>query len=427
MIHSLGVAGADDAGRQAPPIGTAAVGDRGGFLGCAMTRLDDALGPQLTKLDARHLRRTPQTFSSAPGPRVSLDGRDVIQFSSNDYLGLAADPRLGQAAAAAISRFGCGTGSSRLIGGTTELHAALEQALADLKMTAASLVFTSGYHANVGVLPALVGAGDVIFSDERNHASLIDGCRLSRARVHVYRHCDVEHLDQLLESVQGGGRRLVVTETVFSMDGDVAPLQELVETARRWEAWILVDEAHATGVFGSRGGGLVEELGLASGVDVQIGTLGKALGSLGAFAAGSRTLIDWLTNAARTFIYTTGLSPPAVAAAREAVRIVQQEPERRQRLWDNVALIRSQLTELGFRIGPGRSPIIPLFVGDAGQAVDLSEGLLERGVFVPAIRPPTVPVGTARLRIVPMATHSRGDVEEAMEAFAASGRASGVL
>lgn len=392
-----------------------------------MTRLDDALGPQLTTLDARHLRRTPRTFSGAPGPRVSLDGRDVIQFSSNDYLGLAADPRLGQAAAAAISRFGCGTGSSRLIGGTTELHAALEQALADLKMTAASLVFTSGYHANVGVVPALVGAGDVIFSDERNHASLIDGCRLSRARVHVYRHCDVEHLDQLLESVQGGGRRLVVTETVFSMDGDVAPLQELVETARRWEAWILVDEAHATGVFGSRGGGLVEELGLASGVDVQIGTLGKALGSLGAFAAGSRTLIDWLTNAARTFIYTTGLSPPAVAAAREAVRIVQQEPERRQRLWDNVALIRSQLAELGFRIGPGPSPIIPLFVGDAGQAVGLSEGLLERGVFVPAIRPPTVPAGTARLRIVPMATHSRDDVEEAMEAFAASGRASGVL
>ena len=179
-----------------------------------MTRLDDALGPQLTTLDARHLRRTPRTFSGAPGPRVSLDGRDVIQFSSNDYLGLAADPRLGQAAAAAISRFGCGTGSSRLIGGTTELHAALEQALADLKMTAASLVFASGYHANVGVVPALVGAGDVIFSDERNHASLIDGCRLSRARVHVYRHCDVEHLDQLLESVQGGGRRLVVTETL---------------------------------------------------------------------------------------------------------------------------------------------------------------------------------------------------------------------
>ena len=392
-----------------------------------MTRLDDVLGPQLTKLDVRHLRRTLRTFSSAPGPRVSLDGRDVIQLSSNDYLGLAADPRLGRVAAAAVSRFGCGAGSSRLIGGTTDLHAALEQDLADLKMTDASLVFSSGYHANVGVVPTLVGSGDVIFSDERNHASLIDGCRLSRASTHVYRHCDVQHLDELLQSVQGAGRRLVVTETVFSMDGDVAPLQEIVETARRWEAWILVDEAHATGVFGSRGGGLVEELGLAGGVDVQIGTLGKALGSLGAFAAGSRALIDWLTNTARTFVYTTGLSPPAVAAAREAVRIVQQEPERRQRLWDNVALIRSRLTELGFRIGPARSPIIPLFVGDAEHALGLSEGLLERGVFVPAIRPPTVPLGTARLRVVPMATHSRDDVEEAMEAFAASGRASGVL
>ena len=392
-----------------------------------MTRLDDALGPQLIQLDAQHLRRTLRTFSSSPGPRVSLDGRDVIQLSSNDYLGLAADPRLGRAAAAAISRFGCGSGSSRLVGGTIELHAELEQALADLKMTAASLVFTSGYHANVGVISALVGAGDVIFSDERNHASLIDGCRLSRARVHVYRHCDVEHLDQLLESVQGGGRRLVLTETVFSMDGDIAPLRELVETARRWDAWILVDEAHATGVFGSRGGGLVEELDLASGVDVQIGTLGKALGSLGAFAAGSRTLADWLTNSARTFIYTTSLAPPAVAAAREAVRIVQREPERRQRLWDNIALIRSRLTELGFRIGMGRSPIVPLFVGDTAQAVSLSEGLLARGVFVPAIRPPTVPAGTARLRIAPMATHSRDDLDEAMEAFAASGRASGVL
>lgn len=392
-----------------------------------MTRLDDALESQLIQLDARHLRRTLRTFSSAPGPRVSLDGRDVIQFGSNDYLGLAADPRLGRAAAAAISRFGCGAGSSRLIGGTTELHSALEQALAELKMTAASLVFTSGYHANVGVVSALVGAGDVIFSDERNHASLIDGCRLSRARVHVYRHCNVDHLDQLMESVQGGGRRLVVTETVFSMDGDVAPLRELVETARRWDAWILVDEAHATGVFGSRGGGLVEELDLASSVNVQIGTLGKALGSLGAFAAGSRTLVDWLTNVARTFVYTTGLAPPAVAAAREAVGIVQREPERRQRLWDNVALIRSRLTEIGFRIGPGRSPIIPLFVGDVEQAISLSEGLLERGVFVPSIRPPTVPAGTARLRIVPMATHSREDVETAMEAFVASGRASGVL
>ena len=393
----------------------------------AMTGLDDALGSRLARLDAQHLRRTLRIFSSAPGPRVTLDGRDVVQFSSNDYLGLAADPRLEQAAADAISRFGCGAGSSRLIEGTTELHAGLEEALASLKMTAASLVFTSGYQANVGTLSALVGAGDAIFSDERNHASLIDGCRLSRATVHVYRHCDAEHLDQLLASAPAGGRRLIVTETVFSMDGDVAPLRDVVDTARRWDAWILVDEAHATGVFGGRGGGVVEELGLADAIDVQIGTLGKALGSLGAFAAGSRLLVDFLANAARTFIYTTALAPPAVAAARRAVDIVQSEPERRQRLWDNVALLRSGLTEIGFRVGAGRSPILPLHVGDAERAVRLSEALLERGVFVPAIRPPTVPPGTARLRIVPMATHSRDDVETALQAFTASGQASGVL
>ena len=392
-----------------------------------MTALDETLESRLTLLEARHLRRVLRTFSGAPGPRVTLDGREVIQFCSNDYLGLAADPRLERAATAAILQFGCGVGSSRLIGGTTELHGLLEQALADLKMTAASLVFTSGYHANIGVLSALVDEHDVIFSDERNHASLIDGCRLSRASVHVYRHGDVEHLDQLMASVPAVGRRLVVTETVFSMDGDVAPLRDLVDIARARDAWILVDEAHATGVFGPRGGGLVEALDLADLVDVQIGTLGKALGSLGAFAAGSRVLVDWLTNSARTFIYTTGLSPPAVAAATEAVDIVRREPERRQRLWDNAALMRSRLTDLGFRIGPSRSPILPLLVGDAERAVSFSAALLHRGVFVPAIRPPTVPVGTARLRIVPMATHTHEDVETAVQAFAASGRASGVL
>ena len=392
-----------------------------------MTALDETLGSELTLLEARHLRRVLTTFSGAPGPRVTLDGRDVIQFCSNDYLGLAADPRLERAAAAAISRFGCGVGSSRLIGGTTELHAGLEQALAELKMTAASLVFTSGYHANIGVLSALVDERDVIFSDERNHASLIDGCRLSRARVEVYRHGDVEHLDRLMASVPATRRRLVVTETVFSMDGDVAPLRDLVGVARARDAWILVDEAHATGVFGPRGGGLVDALDLADAVDVQIGTLGKALGSLGAFAAGSRVLVDWLTNSARTFIYTTGLSPPAVAAAREAVDIVRREPERRQRVWDNASLMRSRLTDLGFRIGPSRSPILPLLVGDAERAVSFGAALLKRGVFVPAIRPPTVPVGSARLRIVPMATHTDDDVETAVEAFAESGRACGVL
>jgi 8-amino-7-oxononanoate synthase len=288
-------------------------------------------------------------------------------------------------------------------------------------------VFTSGYHANIGVLPALMESGDTVFSDARNHASLIDGCRLSRATVVVYRHLDVEHLHRLLASTPGSGRRFIVTETVFSMDGEVAPLEDLVEVARRWNASILVDEAHATGVYGPRGGGVVEELGLSADITVQIGTLGKALGSLGAFAAGSAALIDWLTNTARSFVYTTALSPPAVAAARTAVDIVRCEPERRQRLWNHAEVMRSRLTDLGFRVGTNRSPILPLFVGDDERAVRLSAELLARGIFVPAIRPPTVPPGTARLRVVPMATHSADDVEIGLDAFAAAGLASGVI
>lgn len=391
------------------------------------TGLDGSLGPRLAQLDAQHLRRTLRTISSGPGPRVRMGGRELIQLCSNDYLGLAADPRLKRAAADAVATLGCGAGSSRLVSGTLAIHADLEQALAELKMADASLVFSSGYHANIGVVSALAGPGDTIFSDERNHASLIDGCRLSRATVCVYRHGDVEHLGKLLSAAPAAGQKLVVTETVFSMDGDIAPLRDLVDLARRWDAWTLVDEAHATGVFGKCGGGVVEELGLAAEVDVQIGTLGKALGSLGAFAAGGRPLVDWLINTARSFIYTTALSPAAVAAARVAVDIVRSEPERRQRLWDHATMIRSRLADSGFRLGPTRSPILPLLVGDDQRAVDLSAELLKRGVLVPAIRPPTVPPGTSRLRVVPTATHSPDDIEAALEAFVEAGRASGVL
>lgn len=392
-----------------------------------MTGLDDTLRPRLAHLDTGHLRRTLRTVSSAPGPRIRIGSEEVLQFCSNDYLGLAADPRLKQAASDAASRLGAGAGSSRLVGGTTDMHIDLEGALAGLKMTEAALVFTSGYHANIGVLTALVGPGDTIFSDERNHASLVDGCRLSRANVRVYRHVDTDHLGQLLAAAPTQGQRLIVTETVFSMDGDVAPLQALVDLARRWDAWTVVDEAHATGVFGERGGGIVEESGLATHVDVQIGTLGKALGSLGAFAAGSRLLVDWLTNAARSFVYTTALSPAAVAAARVAVEVVLCEPERRQRLWDNAAAMRTQLADSGFSLGQSQSPILPVLVGDDERALRLSSELLKRGVFVPAIRPPTVPPGTSRLRVVPMATHCSEDIDLAMRAFAEAGRASGVL
>ena len=392
-----------------------------------MMVLDDELSSRLAKLEADHLRRWLRPLSSGPGPRVVLDGREVLQFCSNDYLGLAADPRLGEAATEAIARFCCGAGSSRLVGGTTSLHADLEDELANLKSTEAALLFTSGYQANLGVLSALVGEGDTIFSDARNHASLIDGCRLSRARVVVYRHCDVTHLDALLASTPSGGRRLVVTETVFSMDGDVAPLRALVDVAHVHGAMTLVDEAHAIGVFGERGGGVVEAEGLVGEIDVQVGTLGKALGCLGAFVAGSRAMIDLLTNTARTFVYTTALAPPMLAAARKAVTLVTAEPERRRRLWRHAEVMRTRLGELGYHVGTSASPILPLLVGDDERALCLSAALLERGVLVPAIRPPTVPSGTARLRVVPMATHQTEDLEIGLAAFASAGRATGVL
>ena len=381
--------------------------------------LDQLLQGALDERDLRAIRRHLHPLDSGIGPRVTVNGRTVIQLCSNDYLGLAAHPAVTRAAAEAALEYGAGAGSARLIVGTSAPHAELERDIAQLKQTEAAVVLSSGYHANTGVLPILAGAEDVIFSDELNHASLIDGCRLSRAAIRVYKHGDAEHLERLLREAGGFRRRLIVTETVFGMDGDLAPLADLVVAAQRHDASLVVDEAHATGVFGPRGGGLVSELGLTDAVDVQIGTLSKALGSLGGYVAGSRTLIDWVINAARTFVYTTALPPSAAAAAREAIAVLAAEPERRDRLWSHAAWLRERLAALGYRLGPSRSPILALLVGDAETAVRLSDALLARGVLVPAIRPPTVPDGTARLRVAPMATHTADDLAGALDAFAA--------
>ena len=385
------------------------------------------LQARLEDRDLHAIRRRLRPLDTGIGPRVVVDGRSVIQLCSNDYLGLATHPAVTRAAADAALEHGAGAGSARLIVGTSPPHAALERDLARLKQTAAAVVLSSGYHANTGVLPILAGADDVIFSDELNHASLIDGCRLSRAAVRVYRHGDPEHLERLLHENPGFRRRLVVTETLFGMDGDLAPLADLVAVARRHEAWVVVDEAHATGVFGRHGGGLVSQLGLTDSVDVQIGTLSKALGSLGGYVAGSEALIDWVVNAARTFIYTTALPPAAVAAARAAIAVLAAEPERRDRLWSHATLLRERLTAIGFRLGPSRSPILPVLVGSAETAVRLGDALLAQGVLAPAIRPPTVPDGTARLRVTPMATHTTDDLAAAVDAFATAGRETGDL
>jgi 8-amino-7-oxononanoate synthase len=389
--------------------------------------LKDVLADRLAELEQRGLYRQLRLVEGAQAGRVRLGGREVLMLSSNNYLGLANHPTLTHAAQDALERFGCGAGASRLISGTMELHQELEDRLARLKHTQAALAFPTGYQANVGTLSALMEPGDTILSDALNHASIIDGCRLSRASTRVFRHNDMDHLAELLAACSGAGQRLIVTDSVFSMDGDIAPLAEMSRLARCYDAWLMVDEAHATGVFGPHGGGVVEELGLGSTIEIQMGTLGKALGGFGAYVAGSRQLIDWLVNRARSFVYTTALPPSVAATAIAALDIVAQEPQRRRQLWDNTAFLADQLTGLGYTLGNSRSQILPLIIGDAGQTMALAASLLERGIFAQGIRPPTVPVGTSRLRVTPMATHTRHDMQYAVEAFAVAGKEVGVL
>lgn len=389
--------------------------------------LKDVLAGRLADLEHSGLYRQLRLIEGAQEGSVTLNGRNVLMLSSNNYLGLANHPALKQAAQAAIEQFGCGAGASRLISGTMVLHQELEHRLAQLKHTQAALAFPTGYQTNVGTLSALMTHGDTILSDALNHASIIDGCRLSNATTLVFRHNDLDHLSELLASCSSHGHRLIVVDSVFSMDGDIAPLGEIRALARRHDAWLMVDEAHATGVFGPRGGGVVEELGLSSDVDIQMGTLGKALGGFGAYVAGRRELVEWLINRARSFIYTTALPPSVAATAIAALDIVNQEPERRQQLWDNTAFLTQELTALGYTLGDSRSQILPVMVGDAGQTMALAAALLTHGIFAQGIRPPTVPAGTSRIRLTPMATHTKRDMQHTVQAFAAAGKEVGLL
>jgi len=350
----------------------------------------------------------------------------MLLLSSSNYLGLATHPALRAAATAAIARYGCGTCASRLIAGHLDLHAEVEAKLAAFKGTPAALLFPSGYQANVGAITALVGRGDHVYSDALNHASIIDGCRLSGATIHVYPHRDITVLERLLAPAPQGARRLIVTDSVFSMDGDRAPLAALVALAEDYHSWLLVDEAHATGVLGPRGAGLAEAEGLTGRIAVHVGTLGKALGGAGAYVAGAAELIALLVNRARSFVYTTGLAPAAVAAAGAALDVVAAEPDRRHALARNAAQLREGLRAHGLD-ARGDSHIIPLMVGDNRRALALAEALFARDVHALAIRPPTVPPGTARLRVTPMATHSATQLERALDAFGAAARESGVI
>ena len=389
--------------------------------------LKNVLAAKLHDLNQQGLYRQMRLVDGEQSSTVVLNGREALLLSSNNYLGIANHPLLKQAARHAIDKFGCSAGASRLISGHMTLHQQLEAKIAAFKHAEAALVFPSGYHANVGTISALLGPSDTVFSDALNHASIIDGCRLSRAEVKVFRHCDVTHLEDLLSTSSVSGQRLIVTDSVFSMDGDIAPLTEIVTLARRYQAWVMVDEAHGTGVFGARGAGLVDELGLENDVDIHMGTLGKALGGFGAYVAGSHELITWLVNRARSFVYTTGIPPAVAATAMAALDIVNTDPDRRRQLWNNAAFLRDGLTALGYTVGPTQSPILPVIIGEASKTMALAAALLECGVWAHGIRPPTVPVGTSRLRVTPIATHTQSQLAAALDAFAQAGKETGIL
>lgn len=361
----------------------------------------------------RFLRRV----ESSQAERIQLDGRQVLLFCSNNYLGLANHPAVRAAAAEAALSFGCGSGASRLISGNMSLHEELEKRLARFKGTEACLLFNSGYAANVGILASFGGEGDWIFSDALNHASLIDGCRLSRARVSIYRHLDAGHLEELLRKTPAGGKRLLVTDSLFSMDGDLAPLPDLAFLARKYGCLLIVDEAHAIGVLGEHGRGAAEHFGVEESVDVSVGTLGKALGSFGAFVAVDCVLREYLLNRARSLIYSTSLPPPVLAAALKALDIVETEPQRRRRLLDNARQFAAGLERLGVVLREPVTPIQRLILGEERTTMALCEELLARGVYAQGIRPPTVPPGTSRIRFSLMATHTEEDIAQALEAL----------
>jgi 8-amino-7-oxononanoate synthase len=386
--------------------------------------MTDWMDDDLAELKRQGLHRTRRHIQSATGVHLRYRKRDFLNFSSNDYLNLAADPRLARSSARAARRYGCGAGASPLVSGYLPPVRALERDLARWEGTEAALVFSSGFAANLAVVSSLVGRPDAIFSDELNHASLIDGCRLAQARVHVYRHADVNHLEDLLRREGSSARRrLIVSDSVFSMDGDLAPLADLIDLALRHDALLLLDEAHATGVLGANGCGLSDTLNVGARSAskrcfIKVGTLSKALGSQGGFVCGSRRVIDFLVNYARPYIFSTALAPPSAAAARCALRIVQEEPERRRHLMQLAEHLREQLRALGYPETSSRSQIVPLMVGEARQTVELSRRLEEQGLLVPAIRPPSVPKGTARLRISLTAGQTRENVRRLIQALA---------
>lgn len=374
----------------------------------------DFILDELGDLQNRSLLREYKAIEGAQCPYVHINGKSYLSFCSNNYLGLANHPKIKQAAIEAIHRYGWGAGASRLVSGTMTLHQELEKKIAEFKGTEAALLFPTGYMANLGALCALISKGDIVIGDKLNHASIIDGCRLSGAMFRIYPHKDVSQLESLLQRSSGYRRKLVVTDSVFSMDGDTAPLAEIAGIIKKYDAILMVDDAHATGVFGKQGKGLIEHYGLEGKIDIVMGSFSKAIGGVGGFIAGSKPLVDFLKNKARSFIYTTALPPAVCAASLAGLTLIQEDASLIGSLWRNIAFLKTRLLRITKTISV-ESPIVPLIVGSAEDAVNAASKLYENGILIPAIRPPTVPPGTSRLRISLMATHSERDINRLIE------------
>jgi glycine C-acetyltransferase len=385
------------------------------------------LGTELDTLKQQGLYRHLRILEAEQKPKTTFDHRQVVNLSSNNYLGLTTHPRLREAALDATRRFGVGSGSVRTIAGTMEIHMELERRLAEFKKTEAVVVFQSGFTANAGTVAAVLTKDDVVVSDELNHASIIDGCRLSRATIKVFPHKDVAAARKVLEGLPGGQRKLLITDGVFSMDGDLGALPDLCALAEEFGCIMMVDDAHASGVFGQNGRGTIDHFGMHGRVDIQVGTLSKAVGALGGYVAGSKTFIEFLYHRARPFLFSTSHPPAVAAACLAAIDVLIEEPQIIDRLWDNTRFFKAGLNALGFNTGLSESPITPVIAGEGARAMKLSDRLFEEGVFAQGIAYPTVARDKARVRTIVTATHTRDELQFALDAFAKVGRELGII
>jgi glycine C-acetyltransferase len=385
------------------------------------------ISEEIAGLKEQGLFTTIRTLGSPQGAWLVVDGKRVLNFSSNNYLGLANHPRLIEAAKHAMDQYGVGPAAVRTIAGTMELHLQLEERLAKFKGVEAAITFQSGFTANLATIPALVGKGDVIFSDRLNHASIIDGCRLSRAQIVAFEHGDPADLRKQIEATTEFGRRLIVTDGVFSMDGDIAPLPALYEIASEYDILLMVDDAHGEGVLGKGGRGIVDHFDLHGKVDIEVGTMSKAFGVVGGVVAGNKEVVAWLRQRGRPFLFSSAMTVPDVAACLAAVDLLEESTELVDRLWSNAAYFKKGMNELGFNTGMTETPIVPVMLGEAPLAQQFSKRLFEEGVFAMAIGFPTVPQGKARIRVMNSATHSHDDLDQALSIFANVGHDLGVI